>query len=420
MFLRNVLVSWLSALCLFVWGATWSFAKGPLDIVPRVNLAWQYDDNIAFSQRDAVSDLLTYVSPGVHASMYAGGWNGEIDYEVQRVSYYHHSANDSFRHYLSLDGRGHFLENWHLAFEDSYARSEDPVQIAHVVTGIRYENIKYDYNQGSVALTRDLGRGNRLVVGYDNMFFKSRSQGVSDTFSHRPYLDLTYWVSTPTGVRLQAGETLGLFDTSDDFSEPDAALTLMRRLDWDTTVSLRGGVAAMDFHGQTPDYDTYDLGLGLERTFGRRMRLATGLGYYYKDGEQGAGDDQGVSGYVNLWRHGRAYDVSLELTRGYDEIYFDGEDLGFSECWVAGARMGLRAGHGLSLGLVTSYREDSFVHVEPRIKERTWSFYCHADWRLLPWCTLTLAGLHWDREANYDDYSYLDNRLLLSLSFFAD
>ncbi len=394
-----------------------ALAGSVIRLEPRVSLKLQYDDNIYFSQADAVSDAVTYVAPGLHAGVEKDSWAGSIDYEMQWVSYYHNSSNDAVRHYLSLDGKGSFAENWSLVFNDSYARSEDPAQIEQAISGIRYESLEYDYNEGAIGLTRTFGAENYFTVGYENMFFKSRSPEVADTVSHHPYLDVTYWLSCPQALRLETGETIGRFDSSDDFQEPEVALSLIRRMDWDTTVSLRMALSAMDFEERTPDYTIYDLGLGIKRTFAGNTEIAAGLGYYYQDTEQGITSEKGVSGYLNLWRRSGRYRVSVEVSKGFDEIYFDGEDLGFSECWVAGGEINFSVRPDLNIGLESSYRDDTFPQAQAEVRERTWLLSFYADWQITSWCALSISFFHWDRDANYRDYTYLDNRFLLGVTF---
>ncbi len=399
-----------------------ALAKQSVILTPRISLRLEHDDNIYFSQDDAVSDFITYVAPGLHSELITPKGAGSIDYEMQGVSYVHHSSSNSIRHYLFTDGWGKLPWNWRLSFEDNYVHSEDPTQVEQAITGIRYENLKYNYNEGNVDLTRAFGMDSYLSLGYRNMFFQSRSPDAADSVSHYPYLDVLYWLSWPTGLRAECGENLAGFDYSDDFREPEVALSLLRRLDMDTTVSLRTALSHMNFQGDTPDYIIYDLGMGLNQKIGKNSGISLGAGYYFQNNEHDVSDEKGLSGYLSYWNKGPRHTISIEASKGFDEIYFDGEDLGFSRCWVLGSSFELLLNQGISLGLDSSYREDTFPHAEinevaEEVKERTWEFSCHTDWRVKTWCEISLAFSHWERDANVPDYEYQDNRILLSFTF---
>ena len=298
-FIIILLMVLLTTALVVSWSTEKAMAKQVVILTPRISLSLEHDDNIYFSQNNAVSDFITYVAPGLHSELITPQGAGSIDYEMQGVSYLHHSSSNSIRHYLSMDGWGNLPWDWRLSFEDNYIRSEDPTQIEHAISGIRYENLEYDYNEGNVDLTRTFGMDSYLSLGYRNMFFQNRSSYASDSVSHYPYLDVLYWLSRPTGLQMECGENFANFDYSDDFREPEVALSLLRRLDMDTTVSLRTALSHMNFQGDTPDYVIYDLGVGLDRIITGNSGISLGAGYYFQNNEQGISDEEGLSGYLS-------------------------------------------------------------------------------------------------------------------------
>lgn len=416
-FIIILLMVLLTTALVVSWSTEKALAKQVVILTPRISLSLEHDDNIYFSQNNAVSDFITYVAPGLHSELITPQGAGSIDYEMQGVSYLHHSSSNSIRHYLSMDGWGNLPWDWRLSFEDNYIRSEDPTQIEHAISGIRYENLEYDYNEGNVDLTRTFGMDSYLSLGYRNMFFQNRSSYASDSVSHYPYLDVLYWLSRPTGLQMECGENFANFDYSDDFRDAEVALSLLRRLDMDTTVSLKTALSHMNFQEDTPDYVIYDLGVGLDRIITGNSGIGLGAGYYFQNNEQGISDEEGLSGYLSYWHRGPGHSISIEASKGFDEIYFDGEDLGFSECWVAGGSFKILLNHGVSLGLDSSYRENTFPQAPEEVKEKTRKFSCHADWMVNTWCKISLAYSHWNRDANVPDYEYQDNRLLLGITF---
>ena len=392
-------------------------AEMDFSIKPRISVATEYDDNVYFTQTEAISDVITYISPGINARVQSPGGVASIDYQLQWVFYAHQSSRNSDRHYLSLDGWKDLPGSWRFSFHDDYMKSEDPILVQQTIGGIKYEDLKYDYNEGDADISVELGEDGYLKIGYHSMFFRNRSSDVADTVSHYPYIDVKYWFSRPWGIRLQFGEDFALFDYSDDFNEPQGNLTLYHRLDIDTTISASAGAVSMNFNGDTADYAIYDLGLGLTRAFTENSGIALGAGYYYQDVYQGIEDEDGLSGYINLWIKTVRYSLSIEITKGYDEVYFDGEDLGFSHCSVFGASFNYLMAHALSLGIQTYYREDTFPQALPHeVKERTWEFECDLGWMVNNWLSVSVGYTHWDRDANSIDYEYQDNRLMLKLT----
>ncbi len=387
---------------------------------PRITMDGYYDDNIYFASKDAISDFVMRVAPGLDTSISAQTWDLDVDYEIQQVFYYHESARNSLNHFLDLDGSIDLPGKWKLSIEDSFIHSKDPVQISRSIGAISYENLKYDYNEGVVRLHRFFRDKGTMEVGYRNMFFKNRSSLVADTVNHFPYADFRYWIRPQYGVGFEGGLNVGLFDYSDDFSEPRGALTLFYRLGLDTTLNLRTAVSSMNFSGTTPDYDIYDFTAGVTHAFSETAGLKVGVGYYFQTRLHGSGLDNydGISYQAQFYQETGRYSLKIEASKGYDEVYFDGEDLGFSSCYVIGIDLDYAITNRLELILESSYRDDTFPFaggLDEKIKERTWDVSMEVYWHVNRWLDAGISLSHWDRDASEPDYEYLDNRAMFTL-----
>jgi len=386
---------------------------------PRITSDIFYDDNIYFASKDVISDIVSRIAPGIETAISSDSWDIDFDYELQQVFYYHQSARNSLNHFIDLNGWLQFYDDWKLSFEDSFIHSKDPVQISKSIGAISYEDLKYDYNEALLSLNRSFNDHGHVEIGYKNMFFKNHSSIGSDTVNHFPYLDLRYWIRPQYGIGVEAGTNIGLFDTSNDFTEPRGAMTFFYRMDLDTTIDLRGAVSSMNFDGTTPDYDIYDFTIGLTHAFGPSTGLTVGLGYYFQTRLHHAGLDNydGVSYSLSFWRDTSTYSIKIEASKGYDEIYFDGENLGFSSCYVVGGDMDYSITDRLHLNIETSYRDDTFPFAggwDEKIKERTWNCDFELYFRLNNWIETGITLSHWHRDANNPDYEYLDNRAMLT------
>ncbi len=388
--------------------------------IPRITSDCYYDDNIYFASSDVISDFVTRVAPGVEAGLSFNTWNLDLDYELQQVFFYHQSARNSLNHFLDLDGWLDLSHDWKVSIEDSFIHSKDPVQISKSIGAISYEDLKYDYNEANVKLFRSFNDKGRAEIGYKNMFFKNHSSIGADTVNHFPYMELRYWLRPQYGIGMETGANMGLFDTSDDFTEPRGALAFFYRLDLDTTLNVRGAVASMNFSGETPDYDTYDFTVGLTHAFNQSTGFTIGGGYYFQTRLHHAGLDNydGVSWNATFWRHTNHYSLKIEISKGYDEVYFDGENLGFSSCYVLGGEVEYAILDRLHLSLESYYRDDTFPYAggwDEKIRERTWNADLELYWQLNSWLETGISLSHWHRDANDPDYEYLDNRAMLTL-----
>jgi len=222
------------------------------------------------------------------------------------------------------------------------------------------------------------------------------------------------------GAHLEFSEKLAHFDYSNDFKETQGAFTIIHRLDLDTKVSFKAAVSSMNFDGPSADYSVYDLGLGFTKAFSPKVGVSLGIGYYLQDLEQGIDNEDGLSGYLTLWTKDIQYVLSLEISKGYDEVYFDGEDLGFSHYFVIGGHLDYLLTNELTLNLETDYREDDFPRSFEDIKERNWGMNCKLIWKINDWIETSLGLSHWERNANEEDYEYRDNRLWLNITILKD
>jgi len=388
--------------------------------VPRLTSDFFYDDNIYFANKDAISDFVSRIGPGVKVAMSTDNLDLDIDYELQQVFYYHQSARNSLNHFLDLNGWVKFYENWILSIEDSFVHSKDPVQISKSIGAISYEDLEYDYNRAVLSLNRSLNDQGYIEIGYKNMFFKNHSSFGADSVNHFPYLDMRYWLRPQYGVGVNGGVNFGLFDTSDDFIQPRTAVTFFYRLNLDTTLNIRGGGSFMSFDGVTPDYDTYEFTLGVTHALGPSTGIAIGGGYYFQSRLHQAGlhNYDGAIYNLSFWRESASYSMRLEASKGYDEIYFDGENLGFSSCHVVGGSVDYSLTDQIHLNLEISYRDDTFPFAggwSEKIKERTWNCDCALYFQLNKWIEAGITLSHWKRDANEPDYEYLDNRAMFTI-----
>ncbi len=411
-----VFILWLA--CLFC--PCMARAEVSVDAVPKFTSDFLYDDNIYFASKNVISDFVTRIGPGIDTTFSAHDWNMEVNYDFQQVFYYHQSARNSLNHYLDIDGWFNLPGMWELSVQDSFIHSKDPVQISKTIGAISYEDLKYDYNESNLTLTRSFGDNGNLDIGYKNMFFKNHSSFGADTVNHYPYMDFKYWVRPQYGVGVEGGANIGQFDTSDDFTEPCGALSLFYRLDLDTTANVRSALSSMNFAGTTPDYRIYDFTAGITHAFSQSTGVTAGAGYYFQTGlhDNGLDNYDGWSYVLNLWRDTGRYSLKMEVSKGYDEVYFDGENLGFSSCYVLGGSLNYALTNSLHLNLETSYRDDTFPYAggwDMEIKERTWNLDVELYWHLNRWLDAAVSFSHWDRDASESGYEYLDNRAMLTL-----
>lgn len=408
----------LAEFLLITWQGT-TYAQVKFTLEPRLTLTTEHDDNIYFTASDEESDMVTHISPGINFKAEAPSGTIDMDYEYQHVFYADHSSNDSDRHYVSVDGWKQFSDQWKITLKDDYMRSEDPYKVQQFIGAIKYENLEYDYNEAHASIIYSFGDENHVKLGYHDMFFRNRASNVENTENHYPFLDTVYWITPPWGIHVQLGEELSRFDYSDDFDEFHGGLTLLHKLDLNTRVSLKSSFSDMNFNGSSNDYRIYDVGAGLSKVFSEHLGISLGAGYYLQDVSDDD-DEDSASGYLNFWAKYEKYSFKFELSKGYDEIYFDGEDLGFSHYWIVGGMGNYNIIDDLSFSLESYYREDKFPQTEDNIKEQTLYFDCGLTWDVTQWLEASVEYSHLNRDASEEDYEYRDNRITFNITLYKD
>ncbi len=338
-----------------------------------------------------------------------------FDYEYQRVSYFSESSRNSDRHYITLNAYKKWGDRWHLSLSDSFVRSEDPIVLQDSIGVIRYEKIKYDYNLADLYLRYSLGGDSYWRFSYHDLLFKNRASGVENTASHNPYFDIVYWFSFPLGFHFQSGVNLGEFDYSPDFSEYNNSISLMYRPSLEGLLTIKMSVSNMYFSGGASDYDIYDFSCGYSYAFSDNLNVSFGVGYFYQDLDRGH-DEEGPSGFLFVKWQKEAFSLSIENSMGYDEIYFDGEDLGFSKYSLSGLVGNYYLPKYGSFYLRCSYRQDKFPEAYyQEIKEYTTILAFGFNRKIGKYLNFSIDYMHWNRAANVDDYEYRDNRLTFTL-----
>ncbi len=391
-----------------------SVVSAGIYFTPRLGFRLEYDDNIYFTSSEEISDLVRYVSPGLWFFLGNNVDYLNLDYEYQRVTYTHQSAQNSNRHYLYLRGQK-VWSRWRLSFKDDYMHSEDPARIESLIGNINYAHLKYDYHQARVHLERHIGKENILRFSYYNFIFKKQKPYDENTYSNYPYLELIYWFSEPWGIHLEIGENLAQFDYFDDFRELITAATLKHRLNPWLEWQVRFGFSDMHFLGERPDYRLYDLGTGIVAQIAKRTGLSVGVGAF-KQSVEDEDNVKGLSAYLNFFRETGRYRIFFEASTGYDEIYFDGEDLGFSRYSVVGGKLKGFLGSKWWFTLRFFHRRDHFIQSVNDVIERTWNTNVYLSRKLTRYLELSFGFLHLEREANLSVYEYRDNRVWLRLT----
>ncbi len=383
---------------------------------PRISSSLEYDDNIYFTSNNEVSDWLYYISPGFSLAMGDNLSKINLDYEYQKVSYSRGIPRESNRHYLELDFNRLWANRFSFIFRDNFMRSEDPAIIQQAIGAIKYEKLKYDYNVTNVQFRYSLDRDSYCSLGYNYMFFNNRSSVVENTSSHNPYLDFVYWFSFPYGFHVHSDVNFGEFDYMPDFVEYQNYISVFYRNSLESLISIKFSISNMYFSSSFPDYDIYDFSIGYSYAYSDSLNFSLGGGYYYQ--YISFFDDQsGPSFYFRLkWKDDEA-DLSFEASSGYDEIYFDGEDLGFSKFLLFGL-----SGHYVfndygSFFVNTSYRVDNFPEASlETIREYSTVFSFAWDYPITKFLSASFEFMHLNRKSNLDDYEYRDNRITFKVN----
>lgn len=392
-------------------------------VTPRLSVEEQYDDNIDLEPDNEISDWITLVSPGFLFELEDRDTVLSLDYEAGFSFYRDETDRNSTRHNAEISLAQELTSHLTLNLSDRFTRSEDPlVEDAGIIEDIQTRRRVFYRNTGEADLSYAFGAEDLLSIGYRNLYVDDRSDENDDSTSHEGFASLDKWFGPRFGVGLTPFYRKSDFDQDDDFDQYGGGITLNYRWRPDKRFYARHDYLNHDFDDPATatarnDYEVHEETLGVDLALGPHTTLLLEGGYYLQDYEDGD-DRDGISYAADIVTSTRRASFSLSGSGGYGEAYYSDEDLGTTEYQQVAASVDYLLQEDIRAFASGSYRWEDFFgndDVEDR-QDDVWRTSLGVSVTAWRWITLSLEGIHTERDSDDPTRDFKDNRALFRIS----
>ena len=407
----------------------------------RVTLSETYDDNIDLDKNHKKSDWITTVGPGVTLSVETEKTKAQLDYDVYYSFYARHPDDNSLSHALSLTGfKGiPVAEHFTLDLDENLTISEDPIQAN--TTSVQRSRETYYSNTAGGRLNYLFGPQDSLYVGFKHTYYDSTDSSVQGGYGYGPTAGMSYWFTVRQGISLDFSLWNGRFDHtedtegSDDFDEYRGSATYTYRFDPRTTANLSytydrfdyqnpgPGVVQLSGNGQNSenvnrqDYVVHSGSLGLSHDFTEHFSASISGGWWYQVREDGS-NAQGPNGSVSLTQKLEKGSLNLSAATGYNQQFFQAENLGLSQYSRVTASLSYQLRERLTGTLAAFYDREKYKETVPTRTDDTWGASAGLSYLVYTWLSAGLDYSYRQMDSTLANEEYTDNRVTFTLTAF--
>jgi len=395
-----------------------SLAQYRKEFTPRISIGQEFDDNIYLDNIDEKSDYITTASPGFNLKLSSLNSFLTLDYSPTWVWYNDYDENDTVRHAGSLDFSENITKHLRFSLSDRYVQSEEPLETAEHIEGIRSTRNTYKRNIGSADIDYQFGLKNTISVGYAHSLLRNEDVTLDDGTIHNPSMKVSYWFTIKNSIELSYDFTDAEFsrddgvNAEDDYTGNAAGIKYTYLFSPHTWGSMSYTFTNRAFDGLTEDYSVHEGGLGLGYNVSKDVSITLGGGVFNQVNEE-SDDETGYSYTVSLINNFRRGSFRLGGSGGWDEYYLEAERRGFVRFWSADTRIEYLLMKYLSVHADASYRNNKYKD------DRRWRIFrggCGFHVDFLRWFSLSLDYKYVQQDDDVDLEDFEDNRILLSLT----
>ena len=395
-----------------------SHAKYQYEFTPAISTGEVYDDNIDLEKTDKKADWMTTISPSLTMNLlFENDDNFLLMYNPTYVKYRKEDQNNNVRHSATLTGVKSLTNRLELDLNDTFIRTEDPVEATEGIFGARQTRNTYMRNTGDVSMMYLLGPENNLNLGYSYSSLENDDTTLEDNFANYPYAGITYWMSIKNGFEVNYQRTLinytrnGEEVASDNVSGDTVDLKYLRRFSTITTAFM-GYIYNSRFTGEVKDYDIHEGSVGLTYSLSDNVSLSISGGYFLVKNEL-SDDDNGYSYDVSFDKNLNNGSISISGAGGWREGFNEADRRGFIKYWGFDSTFTYQFMEKLGNYASFSYMRDK--EVTDRV---TKSLRANYGWTLsfLRWFSISLDYSYFKRDDSLDIEDYNVNRIMLNLT----
>jgi hypothetical protein len=395
-----------------------SLAQYRKEFTPRISIGQEFDDNIYLDNTDEKSDYITTASPGFNLKISSLNSFLTLDYSPSWVWYHDYDENNTVRHTGSLDFSEDITEHLRFSLSDRYIQSEEPLETAEHIEGIRNTRNTYKRNIGSANIDYQFGLKNAISIGYAHSLLENEDITLDDGRIQNPSMEVTYWFTIKNSIELHYDFTDAAFsrddavNAEDDYTGNAAGITYTYLFSPHTWASMSYAFTNRNFDGLTEDYSVHEGGLGLGYHVSKDLSLTLGGGVFNQVNEE-SDDELGYNYDVSLINNFRRGSFRIGGSGGWDEYYLEAERRGFVRFWSADTRIEYLLMKYLGVHADASYRNNKYKD------DRRWRIFrggCGLNLDFLRWFSLSLDYTYVQQDDDVDLEDFKDNRIILSLT----
>jgi hypothetical protein len=376
-----------------------------------------YTDNINQMPNNEESDTITTVSPGGTLDLSGESAGLTISYRPTYASYNKQTENDTWRHYGRLSGWWDMNKKTRLNISDNLTISEDP-QDDQEDPALRRGRNKYRRNTTNINIAHQFGLADSFNFGYIYSFLENDNDFFEDSYSHNPYVGVTWWfVPNNYGIDLGGNFNRGEFDQSDDFDSWSGNLRLRKRFTRNFDVFLQYAYMKTTYDGQEENYKVNDGGIGLYYIAGENIDITFAVSYVRRDREVSNDQDGIIATWdINANWNWRRSSLSLNGTSGYSQNTFSSENEGFYYYSQINGNATYQFTRYFSGDIFAGYNYYRYLDIDPKVKDHLISAGCGLSWQALEWMQFNIQYAHRTLDSNEWIREYDENRVLFGIT----
>lgn len=395
-----------------------SLAEYRKEFTPRITVGQEFDDNIYLENEDEESDYMVTASPGFNLKITSLNSFLSLDYSPTWVWYHDYDENDTVRHAGRLDFSEYMTKHLRFRLSDTYIQSEEPLETAEQVEGIRDTRNTYKRNSGSVNIDYQFGSKNSISVGYAHSLLENEDITLDDGRIQNPSLTASYWFNTMNSIELSYDFTDAAFsrddrtNAEDDYTGNAAGITYTHLFNPHISTSMSYTFTNRNFDGLTEDYSVHEGSLGFGYEVSKDLSIALEGGVFNQVNEE-SDDELGYNYDVSLVNDFRRGSFKIGGGGGWDEYYLEAERRGFVQFWSAYTGIEYTLMKYLRVHADASYRNNKYKD------DRRWRIFrggCGLSLDFLRWFSLSLDYKYAQQDDDVDLEDFKDNRIILSLT----
>ena len=397
---------------------------------PRVVLSTEYTDNLERAHEDEEDDIITTVSPGFALSIFGQTQGIDLDYAPTQAWYQENSDYNTLRHTANLEIWKQATRNTRLYINDAFRYTEDPgAENLDDETEDREGREPYYTNTATVGMTNQFGPSDIFTLEYNYRILENEDDLEENSIEHNPTASLTYYPFRNFGTETLFSFRQGEFEVndddilpSDDFENYYGSIRLIQRLSRTFSMFIGYSYTLMDYvEEEDANYQLHYPNIGVSYQVEETTNINVSVGYLVTDRKEETDtlqDDERLQVNADISKIWQFRTASLNITgaSGYDESYFDQDNLGLRVYYDATATFNHEFLRDISYEVNGGYRVDQYINIDPEQEDRTSTAGAGLIFSRIDFMTARIDYTYTDVESDEPEDEYTENRISFTIT----